>query len=187
MSFAELADIVEFRALTEPLRGEERYSPFDAPFGSTVKTLAREIDALKPRTSILEVAIPSHALRNDGLPRADARASSPGVILTLLDTKTGATAIVRKGRRLIDKLGGLNAALKATHPDRGGDEEDFIAVVAASRAPQMRFRCATFHTWQDNVRAIALGMEALRKVERYGITELDQQYAGFMQLNAGHS
>ena len=36
--------------------------------------------------------------------------------------------------------------------------------------------------WQENLRAIALGMEALRKVERYGIAKRGQQYAGFKAL-----
>jgi hypothetical protein len=36
--------------------------------------------------------------------------------------------------------------------------------------------------WQINLRAIALGLEALRKVDRYGIAERGQQYAGFGAL-----
>ena len=36
--------------------------------------------------------------------------------------------------------------------------------------------------WQDNLRAIALGLEALRAVDRYGITSTAEQYAGFLQL-----
>lgn len=39
-----------------------------------------------------------------------------------------------------------------------------------------------FATWQDNVRAIALGLEALRKVDRYGITKRGEQYAGWKAL-----
>jgi hypothetical protein len=39
--------------------------------------------------------------------------------------------------------------------------------------------------WQVNLRAIALGMEALRKVDRYGIAERGQQYAGYRELGAG--
>lgn len=38
--------------------------------------------------------------------------------------------------------------------------------------------------WQHNVRAIALGLEALRKVDRYGIGR-GKQYAGFKALGAG--
>lgn len=36
--------------------------------------------------------------------------------------------------------------------------------------------------WQANIRAIALGLEALRKVERYGITKRGEQYTGWRQL-----
>ncbi|GEP38856.1 hypothetical protein NPS01_25190 [Nocardioides psychrotolerans] len=43
----------------------------------------------------------------------------------------------------------------------------------------------TFSTWQDNLRAIALALEALRKVDRYGITKRGEQYAGFKALPAG--
>lgn len=56
-------------------------------------------------------------------------------------------------------------------------------------------RRLTFHTdahkgyqasWQDNLRAIALGLEALRAVSRYGITTgIGEQYAGFALLTAG--
>lgn len=41
--------------------------------------------------------------------------------------------------------------------------------------------------WQVNLRAIALGLEALRKVDRYGITERGEQYAGFKALPAGRA
>lgn len=39
--------------------------------------------------------------------------------------------------------------------------------------------------WQANLRAIALGLEALRKVERYGIADRGQQYAGYAELGTG--
>ena len=39
--------------------------------------------------------------------------------------------------------------------------------------------------WQDNVRSIALGLEALRAVDRFGISKRGQQYAGFKELPAG--
>lgn len=39
-----------------------------------------------------------------------------------------------------------------------------------------------FNSWQDNVRAIALGLEALRKVDRYGITSRGEQYQGWAAL-----
>jgi hypothetical protein len=39
--------------------------------------------------------------------------------------------------------------------------------------------------WQHNVRSIALGLEALRAVDRYGITRRGEQYAGWRQLTTG--
>lgn len=42
-----------------------------------------------------------------------------------------------------------------------------------------------FDHWHDNVRAIALGLEALRRVDRYGITDQGQQYAGWKALPPG--
>jgi hypothetical protein len=41
--------------------------------------------------------------------------------------------------------------------------------------------------WQHNVRSIALGLEALRAVDRYGITHRAEQYTGFRALGAGPS
>jgi hypothetical protein len=39
--------------------------------------------------------------------------------------------------------------------------------------------------WQANVRAIALALEALRAVDRYGVTRRAEQYVGFRALPAG--
>lgn len=38
--------------------------------------------------------------------------------------------------------------------------------------------------WQHNLRSIALGLEALRAVSRFGISGRDQQYTGFLQIGA---
>jgi hypothetical protein len=58
-----------------------------------------------------------------------------------------------------------------------------LAFTSRSKGPLM-FACGRFRTWQDNVRAIALGLEALRKVERYGIVASDEQYLGFKAIGA---
>jgi len=39
--------------------------------------------------------------------------------------------------------------------------------------------------WKHNLRAIALGLEALRKVDRYGIAQHGEQYTGYLALEAG--
>ena len=47
---------------------------------------------------------------------------------------------------------------------------------------QMQFPCDAFQTWPENLRAIALALEALRKVDRYGVTKQGEQYAGWKAL-----
>ena len=49
----------------------------------------------------------------------------------------------------------------------------------------VRYATNRFGHWHDNLRAIALGLEALRKVDRYGITDRKEQYRGFRALPAG--
>lgn len=39
-------------------------------------------------------------------------------------------------------------------------------------------------SWQANLRAIALGLEALRAVDRYGITRSGEQYTGWLAIEA---
>jgi hypothetical protein len=46
----------------------------------------------------------------------------------------------------------------------------------------LRYPCSTFRSWQANVRAIALALQALRKVDRYGVTKRGEQYAGWKGL-----
>lgn len=41
-----------------------------------------------------------------------------------------------------------------------------------------------YTTWQDNLRAVALSLEALRKVDRYGVTKRSEQYRGFLAIEA---
>lgn len=60
-----------------------------------------------------------------------------------------------------------------------------VGVSIESRHGPLLFVCDRFRGWQDNVRAIALGLEALRKVERYGIVQSDEQYRGWQALPPG--
>lgn len=52
----------------------------------------------------------------------------------------------------------------------------------------MRFACDRYHagtlSWQANARAIALTMESLRAVERYGAVHTAEQYQGFLAIEA---
>lgn len=53
-----------------------------------------------------------------------------------------------------------------------------------SKHGALSYPCDTFTTWQDNLRAIALALEALRKVDRYGVTKRGEQYRGFRAIEA---
>lgn len=49
-------------------------------------------------------------------------------------------------------------------------------------AGPLSYPCNRFDDWQDNVRAIALSLEALRAVDRYGVTRSAEQYRGWRAL-----
>lgn len=48
----------------------------------------------------------------------------------------------------------------------------------------LSFPCDRFSAWQDNVRAIALTLERLRAVDRYGVSAGSEQYRGWKALPA---
>lgn len=143
MSYADLAHIVTFRPATVPLvGGGKQRSRFDTPWSRTVDLLARELRYIGAKTTVMELAMREQDFRNDGLPRASAKAAAPGVVLSFTAT-------------------------------------------AVPRQPTLRYEVNTYTTWEDNIRAIALGLEALRAVDRYGVTKLGEQYAGWKALPAG--
>ncbi|QXN73972.1 DnaJ-like chaperonin [Microbacterium phage Blab] len=49
---------------------------------------------------------------------------------------------------------------------------------------RVSYPCDTFTTWEDNLRAVVLSLEALRKVDRYGTTQHREQYRGFLAIEA---
>lgn len=81
--------------------------------------------------------------------------------------------------------GFMRADAKVTHPGA-------ILTVETPAHGTLVYATDRFHVgwrrqegWQVNLRAIALGMEALRRVDRYGISDRGQQYAGYRELGAG--
>lgn len=108
---------------------------FKAGWSQTINLLERELRNLNAKQIVLEMNVRERDIRNDGMIRADARPSLPGVIL-----------------RFTGKHG------------------------------PMTMPCDRFTDWQANVRAIALSLEALRKVDRYGVTQTGEQYRGWKAL-----
>lgn len=120
----------------EPTRGR-RHSQFSARFSDTITTLSGELRHLHAKQVVLQIAMRDQDLRLDGMPRANATAMHPGVILAF-DSKYG----------------------------------------------PLKYATDGFTDWRDNLRAIALSMEALRKVDRYGVSKRGEQYTGWAALPA---
>lgn len=59
-----------------------------------------------------------------------------------------------------------------------------VILAFKSGKDRLSFPCDRFNWWQTNVRAIALALEALRKVDRYGV-QAGKQYEGFKALGSG--
>lgn len=65
-------------------------------------------------------------------------------------------------------------------PDHPG-----VIVSLDSAYGPLSYPCDTFTNWQDNLRAVALALESLRAVDRYGVTKRGEQYTGWKQLPGG--
>lgn len=89
-----------------------------------------------------------------------------------------ASISVDVGERGVRNDGQLRADARAEHPG-------VILTIDSRQHGTLVYATDRFRTWHDNLRAIVLGLEALRRVERYGISERGQQYAGFKELGTG--
>jgi hypothetical protein len=133
-----------------PFTGRHVDSRFTATWAATLDLLEREYDAIGGRNLVIEVDVDYKAIRNDGLLRADAVATSPAVRVAF-ESKHGPISM---------------ATDKYRRPAWG-----------AGRYPMT--------SWQHNVRAIAMTLEALRAVDRYGVTKRGEQYTGWKALPSG--
>ncbi len=103
--------------------------------------------------------------------------------LNLLDRELGylgrigqAPAVLQVAMREQDfRLDGMpRANAKSEHPG--------VILSIESKHGPLSYPCDQFDRWQDNLRAIELALEALRKVDRYGVTRSAEQYTGWKQL-----
>lgn len=90
---------------------------------------------------------------------------------------TSAVIQIAVGEEDIRRDGFLRAAARPSHPG--------VIVSFRSRHGDLEYATDVFDRWEDNLRAIALGLEALRRVDRYGIAKRGEQYRGWQQLAAG--
>lgn len=108
--------------------------------------------------------------------------------------------------REVDALRGTNVVIEVDVPERAIRLDGALradakasgpAVVVAfdSKHGPLQYRCDRFVTrwssqgpdWQHNVRAIALTLESLRAVDRYGATNTGQQYAGWKAIGSARA
>lgn len=120
---------------TSPLYQER--ARFKAGWSATLDLLDRELHHIGAKNIVIQLDLNESEIRNDGMPKANARPRSPGVVLAF-DSPYG----------------------------------------------PLKYPCDQFDDWQDNARAIALALEALRKVDRYGVTKRGEQYTGWKALPA---
>jgi hypothetical protein len=110
---------------------------FKAGWSNTLDLLERELNQLRAKDITVEGFFFREQIRNDGWPKAAARPTQPGVVLSF-DTAKG----------------------------------------------RMVMPCDKYLGWESNLRAIALTLEHLRAVERYGATYHGEQYTGWLKLPA---
>jgi len=106
--------------------------------------------------------------------------------LRMLDSELrhleGRNCIIAAGFRERDlRLDGLPRA-NALEPSHPGIEISFDT----RRHGRLVYATDVCERWEHNVRSIALGLESLRAVDRYGITRRGEQYAGWKQLESGN-
>jgi hypothetical protein len=100
--------------------------------------------------------------------------------LRLLDAELahlGAKAVVLQVALSQDDIrldGCPRAGSTATHPG--------VILSFESKFGPLSYPCDEFDKWEDNLRAIALSLEHLRTVDRYGVTKRGEQYKGWNAL-----
>lgn len=108
------------------------------------------------------------------------------------------TATLNLLTREIHALAGYDAELLVAIPvdkfrldgrPRAGAIAEHPGVVFSLGTPygHLSYPADSFLTWEDNLRAVALALEALRKVDRYGVTRRGEQYRGFLAIEAAAS
>lgn len=69
--------------------------------------------------------------------------------------------------------------------DRKASSPGVILTFEAPALGAVRMVGDKYNRWQDNIRAIAKSLEALRSVDRFGVTKTGEQYRGWLALPMG--
>lgn len=98
--------------------------------------------------------------------------------------------------RELRELGAKNIVLQLDLRDRDMRMDGFpradarlgypgVAFAFESKHGPLTYSTAVYSDVWDNIRAIALSLEALRAVDRFGVSKRGEQYAGWRQLTTG--
>lgn len=79
----------------------------------------------------------------------------------------------------------LDGSLRGDYARRLPSHPGVVVVLDTETHGSLSYSTDAFTEWRQNVRAIALGLDALRRVERYGIADRGEQYAGWKELGSG--
>lgn len=145
--------------------GHRIEAPFRSTATATFDLLERELRMLSAKNVVVQTAHRRDQIRNDGWPKSNAAdPEHPGVALSF-ETAHGPLIYATD--------------IYAFAP------WGYTGKIPGHDSDQKRTRVDRMAGWLCNLRAIALGLEALRKVDRYGITASGEQYKGWSALPAG--
>lgn len=131
-------------------------SAFKVTWTQTLTLLEREVDMLNGKNLVIELDVLPGQLTNAGQLRATSKVRG-NAVRVIFDSKHGQLTY------------GTNEFVRgATSYWRDGDRHQTMQ-----------------HDWQHNVYAIARSLEALRQVDRYGVSKRGEQYTGYAALPAG--
>lgn len=108
--------------------------------------------------------------------------SSYAKTLDLLENelhKIGAKEITVQAFFRMDQIRNDGWPYSAARPSAPG-----VILSFRTKAGALSFPCDQYRTIDDNLRAIALSLTALRAVDRYGVTKRAEQYAGWKRIEA---
>lgn len=89
-----------------------------------------------------------------------------------------------KAKDVLFQSGFTRAQLRNDGWPRAGENPSDPGIIISFQSPKgdLSFPCDTYNDFQANMRAIGLALEALRAVDRYGVTKHAEQYKGWQKL-----
>lgn len=125
--------------------------------------------AVPPPANRYRKASPFKATMGDTMDRLDREISHLGAKTAVLQLDVDRSDLYLDGT-------GVRSGTKRKSPA--------VALSFQSKFGPLTYPCDTYTSWEANLRAIALALEALRAVDRYGVTRKGEQYTGWAKLPA---